>query len=196
MKRIFIIHGWGDTPKSNFIPWLKESLERKGFSVSTPAMPDTDNPKVEEWVSYLSSQVGEPDAQTYLIGHSMGCQAIIRYLSTLEQGKVIGGALLIAGFVRIKDGVLSESEKPIIKPWTESQIDWEKAAAHSRVFVSIFSDNDPYIDHVYTSKLFAEKLESNVIIMHNAMHFREKDGYKELRQALDEMLKIAKAHKA
>lgn len=33
-KRIFIIHRWLGTPNSDWYPWAKEELEKKGFEVA------------------------------------------------------------------------------------------------------------------------------------------------------------------
>ena len=55
-------------------------------------MPDTANPKIKEWVSELEKQVSELDENTYFVGHSIGCQTIMRYLENKETRK-IGGIL-------------------------------------------------------------------------------------------------------
>lgn len=45
-RRIFIIHGWGGTPKEGWFPWLKREFESKGFEVFIPQLPDSDNPRI------------------------------------------------------------------------------------------------------------------------------------------------------
>ncbi len=192
MKRVFIVHGWGATPESDFIPWLKGVLESKGFWVKAPAMPNTKAPTIGGWVSCLSSEIGKPDEETYLIGHSMGCQAIVRYLAQLAGDDAIGGTLLVAPFVKIIEGSLDYKGRNVLAPWIETPIDWKGARAHCRVFVSISSDNDPYID-VSDSEVFKEKLGSRVIVIPGAGHFRTRDGYKELHAALNEIEKMMKS---
>ena len=81
--KVFLVHGWDGSPANNWFPWLKRELEQRGFLVSAPAMPHPRMPTIEDWVSHLSATVGKPDENTYLIGHSMGCQAIARYLERL-----------------------------------------------------------------------------------------------------------------
>src|SRR3989338_3050206 len=80
MKRIFIIHGWDFNPKMNWYPWLKKKLEKEGFKVIVPEMPNTSKPKINEWVSHLKKVIGKLDENTYFVGHSMGNQTIMRYL--------------------------------------------------------------------------------------------------------------------
>ncbi len=43
MKRVFIVHGWDGHPDEQWFPWLKQSLEEKGYCVEVPQMPDLMN---------------------------------------------------------------------------------------------------------------------------------------------------------
>lgn len=179
MKRVIIVHGWGGYPKEGWMPWLKEELEKKGFEVLVPAMPDTDNPKIETWVSYLAQVVGQPDEVTVLIGHSMGCQTILRYLETLSKGQKAGKVILVAGFGPYLSG-LTDEEKPIAKPWIETPLDFEKIKSKAKAFIAIFSDNDPYVPLEENSKLFKEELGAKIIVEHNKYHMSGDDGIFEL----------------
>lgn len=69
MKRVFIVHGWAGFPEEGFFPWLKSELIKRGFSVFVPVMPNALAPKIEEWIPFLSEQVGKPDSETYFVGH-------------------------------------------------------------------------------------------------------------------------------
>jgi len=97
MKKVIIIHGWEGSPQSNWFPWLKKELEAKGFVVEVPIMPDTMNPTLENWLAHLKKVAGEPNENTYFVGHSLGVITILRYLESLEDKKV-GGVVLVAGF--------------------------------------------------------------------------------------------------
>ncbi|MEK7531450.1 MAG: alpha/beta hydrolase, partial [Patescibacteria group bacterium] len=81
-----------------WFPWLKTELEKNGFQVHVPAMPESAEPKIEAWVSHLSKIVGDVDKNTYFVGHSIGCQTILRYLETLPADKKVGGATFVAGW--------------------------------------------------------------------------------------------------
>lgn len=78
-KRAFLIHGWGGSPNKDWMPWAKKELEQKDFEVIVPALPETEYPKIEAWVLYLSRVIGESKETDILIGHSMGCQTILRF---------------------------------------------------------------------------------------------------------------------
>ncbi len=101
-KRVFIIHGWDGYPEEGWFPWLKKELDKRGFIVQIPAMPDTSEPKIEVWIPFLSKLVGQADENTFFVGHSIGCQAIIRYLQTLPDGIKIGGAVFVAGWYSVR----------------------------------------------------------------------------------------------
>ena len=69
MKRAFIIHGWDSRPNEGCFPWLKEELQKKGFDVYAPAMPEPLRPEIDVWVTFLGQQIGVPSEETFLIGH-------------------------------------------------------------------------------------------------------------------------------
>src|SRR3989344_4769884 len=116
-KRVFLIHGWDGNPNNNWFPWLKENLEDKGFQVHIPAMPNPGKPMIDSWVPFLKKQVGKADKDTYFIGHSIGCQTILRYLETINNE--VGGAVLVAGFFELNLEEEDEESKEIAKPWLE-----------------------------------------------------------------------------
>jgi predicted alpha/beta hydrolase family esterase len=194
MKRVFIIHGWGRYPEEGWYPWLKKELEQKGFEVFVPAMPNTDEPKIEEWVNFLENLVGEPDKNTYFVGHSIGCQAILRYLGKLNAKKV-GGAIFVAGWFHLSEFSFKEEpseeeeSRNIARPWMETPINFEKVKKTTNNFVAIFSDNDPYVP-IEDKDIFKEKLGAEIIMEHNKGHFGDSDGITELPIALNSLLKM------
>jgi len=188
-KRVFIIHGWDGYPEEGWFPWLKIELEKLGFEVTIPAMPDSAKPAIEVWVSFLSKLVGDPNEQTYFVGHSIGCQAVLRYLDTLETK--IGGAVLVAGWLMRLTGDLSDEEITIAKPWIENPIDYQKVSNICSKVTAIFSDNDEFV-HLDNIKLFEERLGAKTVVEHAKSHFSGGDGITELPSALAAVLEMAK----
>jgi len=194
MKRVFIIHGWGGYPKEGWFPWLKKELEKKEFKVHVPQMPDAEHPKIKSWISCFKKSVGKTDENTYFVGHSIGCQAILRYLETLPKNTKIGGTVFVAGWTHLKINAIEEEvpgSSKIAMPWIKKKIAWNKVLKHSKKFISIFSDNDPFV-YVTDSKIFRNKLHSNIIIQHNKGHFSGSDGVKKLPIVLNSILKLSK----
>src|SRR3989344_4225379 len=123
MKRVYIIHGWGGSPREKTNEWLKRELQKRGYEVIVPEMPDTDEPKIKNWVEKIRKVVGNPDKNAYFIGHSVGCQGILRYLETLDLKTQIGGAVLIAPWIKLDEETIKEEGEESIrisKPWVET----------------------------------------------------------------------------
>lgn len=190
-KRVFIIHGWGGNPEEGWFPWLKQQLVDKGFEVIVPKLLDADKPRIEKWIPALAKVVGAADEDTYFVGHSSGCQAILRFLETLGRRAKIGGAVFVAGYISSLTGLESESEWPNIKKyWLGTPIDFEKINSHLSKSIAIFSDNDPYVP-LDNQNDFREKLGSEIIVEHNMGHFSGDEGVTKLPIALESVLKIS-----
>ena len=168
-KRAIIVHGWGGYPEEGWFPWLKQELEKQGFTVTVPQMPDTETPRIEAWVSHLAEVVGEPDEHTYFVGHSIGCQTILRYLETIDVK--VGGVILVAGFFDILTSLEGEEERAIVKPWLETLIDFEKVKQAADTIVAILSDNESCVALEENRKIFEEKLGAHVFVENNKGHF-------------------------
>ena len=163
MKRCVIVHCWEGYPGYCWYPWLKAKLEEKGFEVIIPEMPNTKNPVLSEWLPFLYEVIGKPDPELYLVGHSLGCITILRYLESLKTSVKIAGVVMVAGFT---DNLgFKELESFFTK-----KINFEKIKNKSDKFVAIHSDNDPYVP-LENGKVFKEKLDAKLIIKHNKKHF-------------------------
>ncbi len=183
MKRVFVIHRWEGSPNDDWRPWLKRELEKLDIVVYVPAMPNTDKPKMSEWVRHLSHTVKVPDKHCYFVGHSLGCITILRYLETLQEKQKVGGAVLVAGF---SDNLgFKELDSFFQKP-----VDWDKIKSHCSKFIAIHSDNDPWVD-VKHGNIFKEKLNAELIIRENMGHFSGDEGVTELPVVLESVLKLA-----
>lgn len=190
-KRVFIIHGWDSYPEEGIFPWLKEKLEKKGFTVFNPAMPEPLKPEIDTWVSFLKQQIGVPNSDTILFGHSIGAQTILRYLELLNKNERIGGAVFLAGWVHLTDLAYETKEDPkIAKPWLETPLNWDKIKPHAAKFIGIFSDDDRIVP-IADADIFKEKLGAKIIIEHGKGHFSGSSGIKELPSALKAVLEIA-----
>ncbi|MEK7552166.1 MAG: alpha/beta hydrolase [Patescibacteria group bacterium] len=183
MKRIIIVHRWAGGSKDDWRPWLKLELEKIGFEVLVPEMPDSDAPEIQKWVGKLQEVVGMPDSDTFFIGHSIGCQTILRYLETIKIP--VAGAIFVAGWFNLEN--LEDTDtKNIAKPWIESSIDLIKVKKVLPKSTLIISDNDPYGAFEENKKKFSE-LGSKIVVLHNAGHFTKDDGFTELPEALKEI---------
>lgn len=181
-KRVFIIHGWEGTPDSNWFPWLKSELEKKGFEAAVPQMPNAANPKMGEWLAYLRKIAGEPDENTFFVGHSLGSIAILRYLESLNTGEKIGGVILVAGFSEpIGIGELDN--------FFATPLDYTKVKGSAGEIIAINSDNDRLVP-LKQGEIMRDKLGAKFIIIPNGDHLNAGDGSFEFSLVLNEILKV------
>jgi predicted alpha/beta hydrolase family esterase len=146
-------------------------------------MPDTDYPTIEKWVDHLADEVGELEKEDILIGHSIGCQTILRYLEALPKSKKCQKVILIAPWTKLKN--LNEEEKPIAKPWEETPINFEKIKTKANKFIAVFSDDDPVVPYEENRKVFKERLGAEILTKHKMGHFSQDEGISEIPFLLD-----------
>ncbi len=192
MKRVFLIHGWGGGPESDWYVWLKKELQGRGFKVYAPQMPDTFHPKIDAWIGFLTGIVKKADKETFFVGHSIGCQAIMRYVESLRSDEKIGGCIFVAGWFHLTDETWDEDyTEEIANPWIKMPINFDKIKKHTNRFIAIQSDNDPYVP-VTDAEIFKKELNAKVIMEHNKGHISGQDGVKEVPSILNCLLEISK----
>jgi predicted alpha/beta hydrolase family esterase len=171
------------------VSFVKKEIEKHGFKVTIPDFPDTENPNLTTWLPVLRNAVGEPDTDTYLVGHSIGCTAIMRFLESLAEEQKVGGVVFVAGFTY--DLGLDE-----LKNFFTTPINYESVKNASNAFVDITSDNDPYVG-LGESKKLKEKLGAEIILKPGMGHFSDpEDGggalCTELPDVVERLLELSK----
>jgi len=182
-KKAILVHGWEGDPDNNWFPWLKQELINRGYEVVAPQLPDSDHPKLEPWVNTLTKATGEVDEQTIFIGHSLGCQTILRYLEKLPADKKVGTVICVAGFFYLVnlEGPEQEAEA---KAWLDIPINTEKIKNQISRIVAILSDNDPWVLAEENKLNFEQKLGAEVLILNGRGHFDDDVNTKELPEIL------------
>lgn len=187
MKKVYLVHGWAGNPNNNWFPNTISSLISDGFDAKALILPDPENPNPITWPKALEEQIQNPDNETYLVGHSIGCQTILRYLEQLSSDIKLGGIVLVAPFFDLNH-LETEEEKALWQKWKDLPLDLEKIKNHVSKIVCIFSDNDQDVDSESSAKLFKELLDAKIILEHNKGHFADHDGIKELPSVVEAIL--------
>ena len=183
MQRIFIIHGWGGSPKGDWMLWAKRVLTEKGYEVFVPEMPDTEHPKIGPWIEKMKKTVGVPRPDDFFIGHSIGCQTILRYLKTLSEGIKVGKVILVAPWWYL---TLDENEAQAdADSWLKMDVNFEKVKSKAGKFVAVFSDNDPWVPIEENLEYFKEKLNPEIVVKNKMGHFTADEGSTELPLLLE-----------
>ena len=191
MDKIYLIHCWDGTKDDGWYPWLAKKINNTDNELIRFNMPNTMNPKIEEWVSELDKQVDELNEHTFFVGHSIGCQAIMRYLEKRAVRK-IGGLLLVAPWLDLLPEAISDEDSlNTAKPWLETPIDFDKIKQFTNNITCIFSNNDYFVP-LDQEQEFKELLNAKTIVVENKGHISADDGVnksEEIYEALLEMLK-------
>ena len=186
--RVFIIHGWDGSPRRDWIPWLSRELTRRGFRVHALSMPNPAVPKIKPWINRVAKRVGRADEQTYFVGHSIATRTILKYLEGLPKTTKVGGCVFVAGWFTLKG--LDADSKRIAKPWMQQKINFAKIKSHTRKFVAIFSDNDPFVPLSDRAR-FHKNLGAKIITEHKMGHYTDESHITRIPSALKKIIKMS-----
>ncbi len=177
--RVIIVHGWGDDPKRGWINWLTGQLESRGIEVIAPAMPNPKRPDFKTWLRVVSEVVGQVDEQTVLIGHSLGCFILLRFLEQYRGAGRLGKLILIAGFILPAD--------PKHQSRFEPTPDFSHIRAVTKRIYCVYSDDD-HVVLPSRSKTLHDKLGGELVLDVGKCHFAGLRGVNQLPSVLDIVL--------
>ncbi|MDV5140288.1 MULTISPECIES: RBBP9/YdeN family alpha/beta hydrolase [Yersiniaceae] len=172
-KRLFIVHGFMAGPDHHWFGWLKKEAELLGMTVHIPAMPDPMAPDETAWLSALQAAVGEPDGDTWFVGHSLGCITILRYLDQQPPGRPAGGVIMVSGF---SDAVPA---LPELEAFTRAPLDAAQLIRHIPQRIVVASLNDEIVPPALTLRL-SQQLNAPFYGLPESGHFLDRDGFSEL----------------
>ncbi len=82
MKNVVILHGTGETKDSFWYPWITRELEKRGYDVSIPHLPDADIPSLKKQLPVALKETYTPE--TILLGHSSGGPLQLSVLENID----------------------------------------------------------------------------------------------------------------
>jgi predicted alpha/beta hydrolase family esterase len=168
--QVYIIHGYGASPTNHWFPWLKDKLIADDHQVSVLHMPNSSNPRQEEWLDTLASSIKSIDNYTYFVTHSLGSITLLKYLEQLNPLPIFGGFILVSGFSK------PLSILPSLNPFTEQEVDYNKiiSATNSRTVIAAKDDN--IVPYQFSQNL-SKQLDASFFPVEKGGHFLEGDGY-------------------
>jgi len=179
MKNALILHGAANNSQGNWFPWLKSELEKKGYKVWAPDLPNAETPIQKDWLNIIFSNPDwKFDSESVIIGHSAGATLILRILEKLQQQIKISKAIFVS--CPIDKGKYPEFFQ-YKQDLTKEPFSWTKIKKSCKNFYFIASDNDPYDCGERHAKVMHEKLAGELIIKSKQGHFNLEvgDHYKE-----------------
>lgn len=191
MNKIYIVHCWDGTKDDGWYPWLDSKISDENNKVIRFNMPNTENPRIAEWLSELDKQVNILDESTYFIGHSIGCQTILRYLETKNVNR-IGGILFVAPWLDLLPKAIEDEESyNTAYPWIHTDINFDKIKSLTNNINCIFSDDDYFVS-LSQKERFEKLLNAKTIVVSSKGHISSEDGVNELSDIYDKTLEMLK----
>lgn len=170
-ERIILVHGWAASPEFAWHPRVADQLRAIGYDVFVPEMPDPYTPRIDAWLQKIDEVITEGEnayAKTHFIGHSIGCQTILRYLQ--KSGMHAGTCVFVAGWFTLT-GLNEAEEIAIAAPWLEKNMRMDAVRTQIERAVALFSDNDEYVPLDENSKVFENLLKAEIQVQTAMDHF-------------------------
>ncbi|MFA5932187.1 MAG: alpha/beta hydrolase [Candidatus Paceibacterota bacterium] len=185
MKKIFMVHGFQGSPNGGWRPWLMGKLADEDIYACALPMPNPEKPNREEWVKTITNAVGVPNEEIFLVGHSLGVPAILRYLETLKRDQKIGGAVLVSG----PAFEIKKDDHKDVNKFINKSFDFKHIKEVCKKFVVIHGDNDtqvPFSD----AEFLSENLYCPLVSIPNGGHLNGGSGWRELPKLLESLEKM------
>jgi uncharacterized protein len=155
-------------------------LSADGVEVVAPALPNPRHPDIKQWLKVLKASAGQLDEQTVLVGHSLGCALILRFLSDYQPTTRIAGLVLVAGAIyKARPGQPKHHSDPLMNP----PLDLGKIIATCRRRIVIYSDNDRVVKPEWSKRL-AQTIQAEAIEDTGKGHFSGPKGLDQLPSVL------------
>ena len=136
IKRIILLHGKGGSPAGGFKPWLKQELEKRGYEVEIPSLPQSDEPDDAVQADYVMKHC-TLDEHTAIVGHSFGGIVALRLL---ERGVRLARVTLVA--TPLSGTYLDRKKRPTVTAAVRKGFDFDAIRAHCGGFVAVYDMND------------------------------------------------------
>ena len=163
MKNAIILHGSGGTPNSFWHPAIKTFLEKQGYEVWVPQLPELkpDIPELKIQLPYVLKN-GKFNENTVIVAHSAGCPLTLSILENIDIK--INKVILVAGFAE----PLAENDNSGLI--LQERYNWDKIKQNVGSIYFINSDNDPWgCDDKQGEHMFRH-LGGTLIIRHGEGH--------------------------
>lgn len=159
MKNALILHGTNASPEANWFPWLKNKLERNGYTVWVPQLPGAEHPDMKTYREFIFGSDFDFHDETIIIGHSSGAVATLSLLEALPDSSQIDTAVMV--------GVYKPEERGYS---SKEPIDTAKVIDKAKRLVFVHSDNDPYCP-LSDAEYFAKELKAELNVIPDNDHF-------------------------
>lgn len=166
ITNVTILHGYGVTPEKMWFPWIHRELERRGYAVNVPHLPDSLRPDYRKWRAAASVLARNWDEGTLVIGHSVGGAFALRLIEREAKSRIAGLVMVASPITAIVN------VKPYVRFFAQP-IDWERIRKAAKQVAVIHAKNDPLVSYDHAIR-YGEALDVLPTIVPTGGHFIEK----------------------
>ena len=171
IRHAVLVPRYGGDAGTDWYPTALSQLADLGIRTEVVSLlPEPTAPGIDETVAAIAKVVGDDtrDAQTILIGHSVGSRALLAYLSRHGAHRTFAGLVSVAGWFTVDD----LATYPVLAPWVNMELDFASIASAAGPITVLLSDNDPFTaDWRANAADWLGKLGAAVHVAHGAGHY-------------------------
>ncbi len=175
-----IVHGSFGSSFSNWIPYLREEIESRGWGVYTPDFPiGVGKQNYENWSKllkvYVEANIVNED--TTIFAHSIAPIFLCKFL--VENKIHVKKLVFVCGFNNYL-GIDKDYDAVNESMYFNNLADIKK---YCDDIICLYSDNDPYVKYK-AEKEFADTITDKQVMISNGGHLNSESGYTKFPQLL------------
>lgn len=174
MKTAYIFHDAFCDQFSDWYPWMKTTLEARGYFVVVPPFPTPAGQSYESWKAVLRNYLDTFTPDTIIIGHGTGGLFALRFIQDLPGS--IAGLFLVASYAE-KIGHIGYDR--INETFFAQPISWEKITGKVPIIAVFAGEKDPFVPE-QISKNLADQLKQELQIIPGGEHLNKAAGFTQL----------------
>lgn len=181
MKNYLLVHGSFGSPFSNWIPFLRDEIEKREGEVYTPDFPTGIGfQNYENWSKLLKVYVDANivNENTIIFAHSIAPIFICKFL--VENKIKVKRLVFVCGFNNYFG--IDENYDTVNKSMYFDNL--AEIKNYCDDIVCFYSDNDPYVKYE-TEKEFADIITENQVLISGGGHLNSESGYSEFINLLN-----------
>jgi len=164
MKELYLIDGYGGSPKVNWLDWVGNQIGND-FQVKKVFVARPSESIVDKFDRALVEQINEVE-DAYFVCHSLGCVSLLRYL--INSKRRPKGIIFVSPF----DQHISEYDM-FDDFFVHDSLEFVSMASHNSIVIS--GQDDPIIPWQFSQQI-AKKLTIPFLLLPTGGHFRATEG--------------------
>lgn len=181
MNNYFIIHGSFGNPFSNWFPYLREEIKKKGLEVYTPDFPSgVGFQNYDNWEKLLKVYLesGLINENTTIFAHSIAPIFVCKFL--INNKVKVNKLVFVCGFNNYL-GISNEYDSVNKSMFIDDLGDIKN---YCDDIICFYSDNDPYVKYE-VEKEFADMVSNKQFVIKNGGHLNSESGFTEFQELLE-----------